>query len=237
MRHDTLPETTDSSLDEEIDPSLGTRDGSDSSLRDQQLAETGAAKPKLLDQVRQAIRALHYSKRTEKTYVEWTKRFIYFNGKRHPLEMGEPEINQFLTDLAVSKKVSGSTQNQSLRAILFLYVWRLHKRDLREGAGRVVLPYALARKYPNADREWGWQWAFPAPRRYFDKEAGIERRHHLHETAVAEGNETGCSSRGNRQASHASRPASFICDSFAGGWLRHSDHTGVIRGTAISTRR
>ena len=56
MRHDTLPETTDSSLDEEIDPSLGTRDRSDSSLRDQQLAETGAAKPKLLDQVRQAIR-------------------------------------------------------------------------------------------------------------------------------------------------------------------------------------
>jgi integrase len=48
----------------------------------------------------------------------------------------------------------------------------------------VVLPYALARKYPNADREWGCQWAFPAATRYFDKEAGIERRHHLHETAV-----------------------------------------------------
>lgn len=63
-------------------------------------------------------------------------------------------------------------------------VWRLHQRDLREGAGRVVLPYALAKKYPNADREWGWQWAFPAPTRYFDKEAKIERRHHLHETAV-----------------------------------------------------
>jgi integrase len=54
-------------------------------------------------------------------------------------------------------------------------VWRLHQQDLREGAGRVVLPYALARKYPNADREWGWQWAFPASTRYFDKEAGIER--------------------------------------------------------------
>jgi len=48
----------------------------------------------------------------------------------------------------------------------------------------VVLPYALARKYLNADREWGWQWVFPVPTRYFDKEAGIERRHHLHETAV-----------------------------------------------------
>jgi integron integrase len=238
--------------------------------------------------VRQAIRTRHYSKRTEKTYVDWIKRFIYFHGKRHPLDMGEPEINQFLTDLAVRKKVSASTQNQALSAILFLYqqvlnkplewvnpavrakkpkrlpvvltreevrtildlmggatklvaillyggglrlneclelrfkdidfktnqilvwdgkgqkdrvttlpasvkealldhlrgVWRLHQRDLREGAGRVVLPHALARKYPNADREWGWQWVFPAPTRYFDKEAGIERRHHLHETAV-----------------------------------------------------
>jgi integron integrase len=63
-------------------------------------------------------------------------------------------------------------------------VWRLHQRDLRDGAGRVVLPYALARKYPNADRRWGWQWAFPAPTRYFDKEAKTQRRHHLHETAV-----------------------------------------------------
>ncbi|MEK6288742.1 MAG: integron integrase [Acidobacteriota bacterium] len=254
----------------------------------QRLAQSAVPKPKLLDQVRQAIGARHYSKRTEKTYVDWIKRFILFHGKRHPKDMGEPEINQFLTDLAVNKKVSASTQNQALRAILFLYqrvlekplewvnpavrakkpkrlpvvltrqevktildsmdgapklvatllygaglrlneclelrfkdidfttkqilvrdgkgqkdrittlpasvkepllahlrdVWRLHQRDLREGAGRVVLPYALAKKYPNADREWGWQWAFPAPTRYFDKEAKIERRHHLHETAV-----------------------------------------------------
>ena len=83
--------------------------------------ESAAAKPKLLDQVRQSIRALHYSKRTEKTYVEWIKRFIFFHGKRHPFEMGEPEINQFLTDLAVNKKVRASTQNQALSAILFLY--------------------------------------------------------------------------------------------------------------------
>lgn len=63
-------------------------------------------------------------------------------------------------------------------------VWKLHQRDLREGAGRVKLPFALARKYPNADREWAWQWVFPAPTRYFDKEARIERRHQLNETAV-----------------------------------------------------
>jgi integrase len=63
-------------------------------------------------------------------------------------------------------------------------VYRLHQKDLREGSGRVVLPHALARKYNNADREWGWQWVFPAPTRYFDREARIERRHHLHETVV-----------------------------------------------------
>ena len=54
-----------------------------------------APKAKLLDQVRHAIRARHYSKRTERTYVEWIKRFILFHGKRHPLEMGEPELRPF----------------------------------------------------------------------------------------------------------------------------------------------
>jgi site-specific recombinase XerD len=87
----------------------------------QRLTHSAAPKPNLLDQVRQAIGARHYSKRTEKTYAEWIKRFILFHSKRHPLEMGEPEINQFLTDLAVNKKVSASTQNQALSAILFLY--------------------------------------------------------------------------------------------------------------------
>jgi integron integrase len=245
-------------------------------------------KPKLLDQVRQAIRARHYSRRTEAVYVMWIKRFIFFHGVRHPAEMGEPEINRFLTDLAVNQKVIASTQNQALSALLFLYqhvlnqplgwidlavrakkperlpvvltrqevktilsfmdgspklvaallygaglrlmeclrlrvkdvdfttnqilvrdgkgqkdritmlpvsvkesfaahlkqVWQIHQQDLPEGAGRVQLPGALARKYPHADREWGWQWVFPAPTRYFDREAKIQRRHHLHETAV-----------------------------------------------------
>jgi integron integrase len=244
--------------------------------------------PKLLDRVRLALRARHYSRRTEDVYVMWIKQFIFFHKVRHPAEMGEPEINRFLTDLAVNQKVSASTQNQALSALLFLYqhvlnqpigwidlavrakkperlpvvltrqevktilgfmeggpklvaallygaglrlmeclrlrvkdvdfttnqilvrdgkgqkdritmlpasvkepllahlrdVWRLHQRDVREGAGRVVLPQALARKYPTADREWGWQWVFPAPTRYFDKQAKLQRRHHLHETAV-----------------------------------------------------
>ena len=90
-------------------------------------AESAAPKLRLLDQVRQAIRARHYSKRTERTYADWIKRFILFHGKRHPLEMGEPEINQFLTDLAVNKRVSASTQNQALSAILFLYQHVLKK--------------------------------------------------------------------------------------------------------------
>jgi len=60
----------------------------------------------------------------------------------------------------------------------------LHQKDLTEGAGRVALPDAIARKYLNAPREWGWQLVFPASSRYFDREANIERRHHIHETVI-----------------------------------------------------
>ena len=81
----------------------------------------GVHKPKLLDQVREAIRMRHYSVRTEEAYVSWIKRFIFFHGKRHPLEMGQQEITQFLSALAVKAHVSASTQNQALCALLFLY--------------------------------------------------------------------------------------------------------------------
>jgi integron integrase len=64
------------------------------------------------------------------------------------------------------------------------FVCQLHKRDLEKGGGRVVLPDALVRKYPNADRELGWQWVFPAASCYVESESGIRRRHHLHETVV-----------------------------------------------------
>jgi integrase len=60
----------------------------------------------------------------------------------------------------------------------------LHERDLSQGAGRTVLPDALSRKYPNADREWGWQWVFPATTRYIENETGMRRRHHLRETVI-----------------------------------------------------
>jgi hypothetical protein len=79
-----------------------------------------SAQPRLLDQVRLAIRTHHYSPRTEETYLHWIKRFIFFHNKRHPVEMGEPEIAQFLSNLASDAHVSASTQNQALNALLFL---------------------------------------------------------------------------------------------------------------------
>lgn len=82
---------------------------------------TSNQRPKFLDQVRIALRSRHYSRRTETTYVNWIRRFILFHDKRHPGEMAEVEVNKFLTHLAVNEKVSASTQNQALSALLFLY--------------------------------------------------------------------------------------------------------------------
>jgi len=78
-------------------------------------------KKKLLDQVRDKIRFKHYSIKTEQSYVGWIKRYIIFHKKRHPKDMAKLEIEQFLTHLAVDKKVSPTTQNQAFSAILFLY--------------------------------------------------------------------------------------------------------------------
>jgi len=249
---------------------------------------SSAPKPKLLDQVRQAIRTRHYSVKTEEAYAGWVKRFIFFHHKRHPTEMGEPEIARFLSSLASESHVSASTQNQALNALIFLYnhvlekkigliegvvrakrsrrlpvvltkdevkiilkslegsswlkamllygaglrlmeccrlrvkdvdfsrnqiviragkgdkdrytmlptavqqplqrhieqVKRQHDDDLRLGLGRVALPNALERKYPNAAKEWGWQWVFPATSHYTDRITGEKRRHHLHESVL-----------------------------------------------------
>ena len=243
---------------------------------------------KLLDQVRDRLRALRYSARTEDAYVFWIRRYILFHGKRHPIELGGPEAETFLTSLAVERRVSASTQNQALAAILFLYrevlhvelPWldgvtrakcparlpvvltrdevravlgrvtgteglvlrllygtgmrlleglrlrvkdvefarreivvregkgnrdrvtmlpqslmavlraqvdaalQLHRQDVAEGFGAVHLPEALARKYPGAAREPGWQYVFPAERRAIDPLGGVERRHHLFEQRV-----------------------------------------------------
>ena len=84
----------------------------------------GAAEPqppKLLEQLRESVRVRHYSLRTEDAYFDWARRFILFHGKRHPKDMGAPEVQAFLTHLAVERHVSPSTQNQAKAALLFLY--------------------------------------------------------------------------------------------------------------------
>ena len=83
----------------------------------------GAAgqEPKLLDQLRERVRRLNYSFRTERAYADWVKRFILFHGKRHPRDMGTQEVEAFLSHLASERDVAASTQNQALSALLFLY--------------------------------------------------------------------------------------------------------------------
>jgi integron integrase len=241
-----------------------------------------SAPPRLMDTVRARMRRANYALRTERAYTDWIRRFILANGKRHPSEMGEGEVESFLSELAVTHEVAASTQNQALAALLFLYrdvlgidlPWmesivrakrprrlpvvlttkqvrdllnhlhgvhwlqasllygsgmrlmeciRLrikdvdlarrqiivrdgkgskdrvtvlpdalreplrrqieeakaqHERDLAAGFGSVYLPFALARKYRRAAREWIWQYVFPAQRRSRDPRDGTERRHH-----------------------------------------------------------
>jgi integron integrase len=242
-------------------------------------------KPKLLDQVRGTIRLKHYSIRTEEAYTDWIRRFILFHKKRHPSEMNEVEVSEFLTHLARDANVAASTQNQALSALLFLYrevlnqkigwldkverakkppklpvvlsqaeVQRIfrhlagveklmasllygsglrlmeclrlrvkdvdfayaqilvrdgkggkdrvtmlpvnlaeplqrhllrvktqHDQDLEDGFGTVHLPFALARKYPNAEREWSWQYVFPSSRLSIDPRSAKKQRHHMAE--------------------------------------------------------
>ncbi len=90
-------------------------------------AFTPNPKLKLLDQVSEVMRFKDYSLRTEGTYREWIKRYIFFHGKRHPREMGRAEVERFLSDLAVRRKVAASTQNQAFNALLFLYREVLHQ--------------------------------------------------------------------------------------------------------------
>lgn len=106
--------------------------------------------PRLLDAVRQAIRARHLSPRTEEAYVHWIRRFIVHHGKRHPRELGASEVTHFLTDLAVRQRVSASTSNQALSALLFLYRHVVVKdlgrlEDLPRGRPPDRLPVVLTR--------------------------------------------------------------------------------------------
>ena len=242
---------------------------------------------KLLEQVSDAIKALHYSSRTGETYAYWIKQFIFFHNKRHPNEMREPEITAFLVHLAQDKNFSSSTQTQALSSLLFLYrhvlkiklaeieiprakkvervpvvlsrtevqhildrmagvtklmtqllyggglrlneclqlrvkdidfeyrqlvirdpkgardrftilpataieplkehlawVKRQHQQDLARGYGAVHLPFAFAEKYPNAEREWTWQYVFPSARLAFDPQTKTSRRWYTSETTL-----------------------------------------------------
>ena len=252
------------------------------------MTTTVPSRPRLLDQVREALRLRHYSVRTERAYVRWIRRFVLFHDKRHPAELGGDDVTRFLSWLAQERNVSASTQTQALCALLFLYrhvlrldlpwmtevaraparpripivlgrdevravlrrlegvdrlvvmllygsglrllealrlrvkdvdfdqhqltvrggkgdkdritmlpesvraelrrhlldVRAMHERDLARGAGWVALPHALSRKYPEAGREWVWQWAFPATRIMRGVSDGRPGRHHCHETVI-----------------------------------------------------
>jgi integron integrase len=236
-----------------------------------------------MDRFREEMQVRHYARRTITSYAQWVKRFLRFHGMRHPREMGEEEINAFLSHLATEAQVSASTQNQALSALLFLYrtvlggdvgnlegvvrarqrkrlpvvltvaevkavlsqlegveqlvaqllygsglrlmealrlrvkdvdcqtrqltvrsgkgdkdrvtvvpaslvepmqahllaVREMHRADLAAGWGRVILPMALARKYPTAASEWAWQWVFPQAHRWRDQKDRTEGRHHI----------------------------------------------------------
>jgi integron integrase len=104
----------------------------------------------------------------------------------------------------------------------------LHARDLREGYGEVHLPYALARKYPRAGREWHWQYVLPSRHRSADPEDGVVRRHHLYDSvpqrAIKE-----AARGGHRQAGELPHAAPLVCHAPAGGWLGHSHGAGAAR--------
>jgi integron integrase len=248
----------------------------------------GQQPPRLMDRVRQACRLRHFSPRTEEAYTSWIRRFIVYQGKRHPETLGETEVAAFLSSLAISRHVSASTQNQAMSALLFLYetvlerplasmpgiarattpvrlpivlskeevrrlldaligtpklvaallygaglrltegvelrvkdidfdrcqitvrqgkgrkdrqtmlpasvgpalrkhlehVRAVHDIDLKSGFGAVVLPDALANKYPQAARSWAWQFVFPASRVCKNPRWGPPTRFHLHESVV-----------------------------------------------------
>lgn len=125
-----------------------------------------AAPPRLLDLVRDAIRRRHYSYRTEQTYLHWIKRYIWFHGKRHPREMG-----------------AAAGLAEPLRSHL-ARVRTMHERDLAEGFGEAEMLLALGRKYPNAGRQWAWQFVFPSRKRSVDPRSGAERRHHVYDDVL-----------------------------------------------------
>jgi len=245
-------------------------------------------KTRLLDQIKDQMQIRNYSPNTIQPYLKWIRLFILFHGKQHPVHLGADHIRAFLNYIVKEMRLSASSQNQALNALLFMYkqvlqidlgpigdtlrakrtkripdvltrkevrsvlnlmegmprlvasllygaglrlndgiqlrvkdldfekkeiivhhgkggkdrrsmipdslvpqledhlrkVRELHEKDLRDGFGQVPLPNALSRKYPNADKEWGWQWVFPASTRYKDPSDLTWKRYHVHESTV-----------------------------------------------------
>jgi integron integrase len=267
--------------DQQYDRNLVAGEGNPGALDDDE--------PESIRRMRAKLRMLHHPKSTEEAYVGQVKKFIRHLDDSRLEKYGEPEIADFLTDLAVTHEVSAGTQNQALHAVLFFYekvlgrdlhfinsvrakaseyrpvvltkaeikevfqfvfgvyrimyllmyggglrhrecrtlrvkdvcfetreilvrngkgmkdrvtvladnavpllvehlnsVQALHESDLKDGFGEVYLPYALARKYPNAARHLGWQYIFPSARRSRDPRSGRVRRHHLHESTFCQ---------------------------------------------------
>ena len=250
----------------------------------------GQKAPGVLAAMRTAMRLKHMSFITEKSYVGWVRRFLFFHSGKNPRELAGNDITEFLSFLAVKEKVSASTQNQALCAIVFLFkevlskeignlgatLWakkpkflpvvlstyeirvilsnlsgvqkiigcllygtgmrlaealrlrvkdidfqrnmiivrdakgqkdrvvqlpqilkkslvkqlaltrKFHQLDLKNGFGKVSLPYALQRKYPNADKQWVWQYVFPSSKRSVDPHSGEIKRHHLYNSIMEE---------------------------------------------------
>jgi integron integrase len=305
--------------------------------------------PRLLDQVRSAVRLRHYSIRTEEAYVNVIRRFILFHRKRHPKEMGADEIRQYLSHLATDGNVAASTQNVALAALLFLYrevlqldlpliegverakrpqripvvltleeVKRMlalitgtyhlmasllygsglrlmecvrlrvkdldfdyrqiivrdgkgqkdrrtvlpqplieplrhhlarvrlqHEEDVRLGCGRVYLPYALERKYPQAAVEWVWQYVFPAARLSVDPRSGERRRHHASEDRLQKAVKRGIQEAGiEKRASCHTLRHSFATHLLADGYdirtiqelLGHADISTTMIYTHVLNR-
>ena len=120
-------------------------------------------KPRLLDQVRDALRLRHYSIRTEASYLQWIKRFIFFHRVRHPLDMGEREITAFLTHLAVDRHVAPSTQNQARDGPVPSWTGWSRERLRVKGRGTPTPAGRALNHLRNASFLRSWPYPAPAP--------------------------------------------------------------------------